>query len=284
MRAPITGAVLAGLLTTVVARALPFTVPVDPNQSALTFELCVSGRCDTETSPVTGSVVVALDCVDAPTEIWLHDFHVYVQNTLTFNLSWGFLGTFTATGNALSLYYAEPGVALGPTAITGGGFVFGGVPARKTGNLVYHATGVPCLALQNVGRPCDDTRDLAGEPASNSDWNGSVTTLNRAVTVVTTVDTTTALDPNNPGLGSLHVSGTVRGTVYVARPTGDVDGDGDVDAVDFEYFAPALSGPGVTTPPAGSTAYHFAGSDLDQDGDVDLADAALLQRAQPVAL
>jgi len=264
------------------AWALPITVVIDPSQSSVTAELCVSGKCDADTSPVTGMAIVELDCVDAPEAVWLYDFHVAAQNTMNFSLSWGLLGSLTATGSGLSLYYAQPGIVLGPESVAGGSFDFAAVPALKTGNLVYHASGVPCLALQSAGLLCDDSYDLASDGQSLADWKGTVTTANRVVMLSSTIDTTTPLDPNNPSLGSLRVSGTIRGTVYVARPTGDVDGDGDVDVLDWAYFAPALSGPDVTAPPPGTSAYHFAGSDLEQDGDVDLADAALLQRAQPV--
>ena len=44
---------------------------------------------------------------------------------------------------------------------------------------------------------------------------------------------------------------------------------------DAALFVSCLSGPGMTTVPAGCTAPHFGDSDLDIDGDVDLFDYAL---------
>lgn len=56
-------------------------------------------------------------------------------------------------------------------------------------------------------------------------------------------------------------------------PAGDFDCDADVDADDFAFFAGCLSGPDV---PA-SVSCEYAGQDV--DGDVDLADLAVFQRA-----
>jgi hypothetical protein len=256
------------------AFALPFTVPVNQSQSSLTFDLCVAGRCDTETSPVTGWAIIELDSVDIPTQITLYDFYFHLTNNLNWNLSWSILGALTASATNVTVLDATPGTAQGPAPIAATQYTFTGVPSNATGTLTYHATGVPCYALQGSGKLCDDTLNLADQGTQTGDMTGTVTTASRTVYLVTNVDRTSPLDPNNPSLGSMHVYGTVRGQAYVPRPIGDVDGDGDVDNLDFTYFALAMAGPGATTPPPGSSAYHFAGSDLDADGDVDLADFA----------
>jgi hypothetical protein len=221
-------------------RAAPFIVTLDPNQSTLTMELCLSGKCDTETSPVTGYFTIELDCVDFPADVTLYDFRAHLTNTLHFTLSWGFLGALNATGSNISTYYAYPGVALGPVPVMVSAFDFAGVAGLKEGLLSYTATGVPCALLQAVGKPCTDTHDLAADPPSSSDWTGTLTTANRYVTLVSTIDETQPLDPNNPTLGTLHTTGTVRGTAFVARPPGDVDGDGDADLADFALLQRAL--------------------------------------------
>lgn len=58
----------------------------------------------------------------------------------------------------------------------------------------------------------------------------------------------------------------------------DFDADCDVDADDFAVFALCLNGPGITTPPAGCDPADFAAADLDGDGDVDLVDYGEMQR------
>ena len=259
--------------------AAPFAVQIDPAQSALTFQLCVAGRCDDDVSSVTGTATIALDCVDFPAGISLHDFHMYLTSNPHIYISWSFLGSLTADATNVSIHYAYPGAPMGPVPIGGGAFLFSTVPATSQGTLTYHAVGIPCTALGAAGYPCDDTRNLADEGISTSDWNGSLTSANRTVSLTTAVDTTTPLDPNNPSLGYMRVYGTVHGSAYVPRPLGDVDGDGDVDFLDFTYFGDCMAGPGVTTPPPGCSAYHFDGSDLNDDGDVDLADFAQFQPA-----
>ena len=65
-------------------------------------------------------------------------------------------------------------------------------------------------------------------------------------------------------------------TGYVI-PTGDMDGDGDVDIDDFPIWADCLSGPNVTTPPLDCSQPEFEDADIDEDGDVDVGDYGALQ-------
>ena len=55
--------------------------------------------------------------------------------------------------------------------------------------------------------------------------------------------------------------------------------DGAVDNADFALIADCMSGPEVTSPPAGCDAGAFSRADLDIDEDVDLADFAEFQMA-----
>lgn len=59
---------------------------------------------------------------------------------------------------------------------------------------------------------------------------------------------------------------------------GDLDFDSDVDMTDVDIFALCLAGPGVSEPPAGCDPAAFLNADLTRDGDVDVHDAAVLQR------
>jgi uncharacterized protein (TIGR03790 family) len=62
------------------------------------------------------------------------------------------------------------------------------------------------------------------------------------------------------------------------RLLGDLDDDGDVDLADYIVFAQCVNGPNATVPPAGCTATQFDDADLDADQDVDEADFAMFQR------
>ena len=60
---------------------------------------------------------------------------------------------------------------------------------------------------------------------------------------------------------------------------GDIDQDGDIGLDDATKVTTCLAGPGVTTPPPGVDPADFAACDLEgADGDVDLADWAVIQR------
>jgi hypothetical protein len=230
----------------VASGATPFDVPMDSAQSVLYFELCIAGKCATDSSAVTGTVTIDLDSIDNPAQIWLYDFDLHLSDNLHWYLSWGFLGSLTADATGVAVHYANPGVPMGPEPITASAFTFVGVPANSEGVVTYHATGIPCYALQGAGKPCDDTENLADQGTQIADqFGGTVTAQNRVVTLMTTMDMTTPLDPNTPGLGTFHVYGTVRGSVYVPVPVipGDLNCDGSVNFGDINPFVLRLSNP-----------------------------------------
>lgn len=66
-------------------------------------------------------------------------------------------------------------------------------------------------------------------------------------------------------------------TVQVPATPGDLNGDGDVDLLDYSLLSNCISGPEGANPGGSCTPDTFAGSDLDEDGDVDLRDLATFQ-------
>ncbi|MBU0616873.1 MAG: thrombospondin type 3 repeat-containing protein [Planctomycetes bacterium] len=62
------------------------------------------------------------------------------------------------------------------------------------------------------------------------------------------------------------------GVDQFGRALGTIDIDCDVDADDFALFERCMAGPDITTPPPECELEHFDRADLDDDGDVDLAD------------
>ncbi len=230
-----TALVMSGALFLTTAWAAPFDVPVNPSQSVLNFELCISGSCTTDSSPVSGS--------------------------------------FTADSAGLAVHYAQPETPLGPVAVVAGGFAFANVPADSTGTVTYSAAGIPCIALQGAGLPCSATLDLANGGTQTMDqFDGQVTSQDRVVTLMTQLDMTSPLDPNNPTLATLHVYGTVQGQVYVPVPVlvGDLNCDGVVGFGDINPFVLALS-----NPPLYAELYPdcpLANRDIDGDGDFGFGD------------
>lgn len=89
-------------------------------------------------------------------------------------------------------------------------------------------------------------------------------------------------------IGQPDASGVMTGGAYTlqggfwamsapALPPGDIDGNGIVDIIDFQLFGDCMSGPDITTPPAGCDPVRFERADLDKDNDVDLHDMTLFQ-------
>jgi len=268
-----TALVMSGALFLTTAWAAPFDVPVNPSQSVLNFELCISGSCTTDSSPVSGTVRIDLDAIASPTQITLHDFDLQLDESMHWYLSWGFLGSFTADSSGLAVHYAHPETPLGPVAVVAGGFAFANVPADSTGTVTYSAAGIPCIALQGAGLPCSATLDLANGGTQTMDqFDGQVTSQDRVVTLMTQLDMTSPLDPNNPTLATLHVYGTVQGQVYVPVPVlvGDLNCDGVVGFGDINPFVLALS-----NPPLYAELYPdcpLANRDIDGDGDFGFGD------------
>ncbi len=250
------------------AAATPIRVPVDPAQSSVTVTLCLAGRCDADTSPVTGDLWIGLAPLETPASLTLYDFTFVLTETLQFNISWGFLGNFAATGSDVTLRYATPFVPHPPAAVAGGAFTCANVPALTTGTMSYVATGIPCAGLQGAGKPCTDTVNLADLGVQTGDLVGTVAVSPaRVVTVVLQPNFSGPLDPENPSLGTITVTGTVRGAVAVPLG-GDVNLDGVVDGRDVGPFAAVLLQPdGFAWP------QRFA-ADLNDDGLFDAADVA----------
>lgn len=72
----------------------------------------------------------------------------------------------------------------------------------------------------------------------------------------------------------LNMAGTI--TVIVA---GDLDRDTDVDVEDQRIATMCMAGPDNGAPPAGCSQEQMDRADADEDGDVDLLDLAVIQRA-----
>lgn len=240
------------------ASAEVFTVPIDPLQSSVTATLRLFGASSADSSPVSGSVRLRLDTVGAPMTISGLDFDLALTEPLDHSIGSGG-NQFVSTVSDFHLVYAMPGTTIGPVPASPT-FVFADVPADARGMLSYTATGTVCIVLLANGVPCDDLDDLSSEPTSSVDFAGTVSaTALRIVSVEASVDQIMPVDAMNPSLGTLHVQGTIRGSVFVPVIPGDANGDCAVNFADVTSVLQHFGEAGIP-------------GDADSDGAVDFGD------------
>jgi hypothetical protein len=241
-------------------------IPVETADSTLTIELCVQGVCDTDVSPLTGTVTIDLDAPAAPTQIALIDCTLDATESYDFSLTFGIFSRLLVTATEVGFDHAAPG----PQPfypISNGQFAIPDVPIQSRGLADYDATGTVCLALLAAGLPCAGTIDFAaGEPTLVDSIPGTIAVNDGVIHVTADVAFSTPIDPANPDLGAINGMATIVGSAPVPIP-GDFDFDGDVDLSDYAVFLGCYNGPG--RPPAGQ---ECGPSDFDDDGDVDLSD------------
>ena len=273
----VTVATIVAFASGSVTQAEPVAIPLDSDASEVQVELCMQGICDSDASPATGYVTVELDSVDLPAFVTLHDFDMALTNDLNLYLSFGWFSDLTASLTDAELLYATPGLPAGPEPLVDDVYLFVDVPVLSVGQLTYSATGIACAAFLLAGYPCDDSLNLAewGEQTTDA-FTGTLTVADRVVTFDNDLYVLILLDPDDPDFGTITISGTVQGSVYVPEPLhGDIDQDGDVDISDFATFA-ACYGALVSSPPQDCTADEAGRSDIDGNGLVNLGDFATL--------
>jgi len=253
----------------VVAPALgtPTVLTVNPVQSSVSVQLCMTvtnQQCDTDTSPVTGTLVTDLDCLTGPTALTLHDFDFALSNTLNLNLNWGIIvGRFDAVASNVAFHYATPGTPQPPTPVIATAFSYAGVPATATGSMSYTSNNLVCAGMNAAGLLCNAAIDLSTLAISPVGFNGDVTVSGRTVSVVIAINSSSPIDPNNPGLGTLNVTGSIRAGGVVPLPSvanflgvlmgtqtqtdlvceSDINADGAINGLDVQAYVRALLGP-----------------------------------------
>jgi len=249
------------------ALGTPTVLTVNPAQSSVSVQLCMTvtnTQCDTDTSPITGTVVAGLDCLTNPTSLTLHDFDFALSNSLNLNLTWGpFVGRFDAVASNVAFHYDTPGTPQPPAPILANAFAYSGVPANATGNMAYNATLLVCAGLTAAGQLCATSIDLSTLLLNPVAFNGTTTVSGRTVSVVLSINTSSPIDPANPTLGTLTVTGTIRASGVVPLPTvpiflavlmgtqtqpdlvceSDINTDGAVNGRDIQAYVKALLGP-----------------------------------------
>ena len=92
----------------------------------------------------------------------------------------------------------------------------------------------------------------------------------------TTVSVVAALDAGQQVLRFANESGVEEYNLnyfdFFLLAPSDLDLDGDTDLADYAILSDCVAGPDISLPPAGCSAEQFGLADLDEDGDVDLDD------------
>jgi hypothetical protein len=254
--------------------ATSVVIPVDQTQSSISVQLCISGSCDTDASPVVGSYTLDLDAPASPTQVSVLDYTNTLTETIDLSISFGFLGAFNATGSGIAVNYAAPGIPTGPAPITAGAYSLANVPTLAQGSVAYTATGIVCslLSSQVPPVPCASAINLADQGVQNGTLQGSISVSNGIISFVATLNSTAPLDPANPATGTITISGTIRGSAPVPPPPecpGDANGDLVVNAADLSVLLANFGFP-ATGPGSG---------DFNADGQCNSADLSVLLSA-----
>src|SRR6185436_1150611 len=194
-------------------RAAQVRLAVDTNSSSLELTLCVQGTCDTDTSPLRGSVVAALDNNENPTQIALRNFDLQATEDYVLLLDYGFLvGQIDANVQNLRVYHAAPGVTNPLVSISAGQYTFLDVPYALAGAADYNAHGLLiCDLVQNAGLPCTSNIDLSTLGTNTIDQlPGTIQIANGIMTVNLTFDFDVPFNPANPSLGNIVGHAVVR--------------------------------------------------------------------------
>ncbi len=267
MRYPalLSAAALSIAAGTTLADPVSVTFEVDSEVSVTTLEICetITGSCDSDTSPITGAVVLLLEPGIDPTEAAIFDFNFALTETLNLSYNLGFGQTLTITGADLATQYALDGPTAPEPVGPAGELFFPAVPIVNAGTLSYNSSPFLCAILQSQNIPCSETIDLAtaGVVAApivatltrdgdfyildfditvtfNGDdlpdappINGTITTSIQAIAPVPAPEC--PADVNDSGTVDLADLNLVLGNFGQSTSDGDTNGDGEVDLADL---------------------------------------------------
>lgn len=240
------------------ALAMPAHLTINQSQSSVTVQLTILTSSATDSSPVTGYYDLELNNRTAPTQLSLRDFRAALTENLVLNVNLGILGRFNSNANNLVLFYADAPTLFGPAPITAGSFTLANLPVLSTGTLAYTATGFVCTQMQGSGLPCTDNINMADQPATAQTMTASLAVVGGVATVSANINSTQPLDPANPALGNIHITGTLVASGPIRCPA-DFNGDNSVDFFDYLDFVQEFSTGGTN-------------ADFNADGVVDFFD------------
>jgi len=246
------------------SHAAPVTFVVDSEASFTTLTICetITGSCDSDTSPVTGTVELDLLTPQSPHLASILYFNFELTETLNLSYNLGFGQTLTITGSDLATEYALDGPT-GPEPIgPNGELFFPQVPQATTGTLSYDTSSLLCIVFQSQGLPCSSTIDLAEAGIITAPVQATLVRVDDELLLTINIEAEfdSADLPDSPPVNGT-ISTTIFATAQVPVPDcpADVNGDGIVDLNDLNIV---LTNFGQTT----------SIGDTNSDGIVDLDD------------
>lgn len=235
-------------------------IPVNTSTSTLRVDLCVNAippeKCDNETHPLTGFLVVALDDNQVPIQVALRNFDVQATADYNLGISYGFLGNISAVASNLRIYHAQPGPTNPFVALNNGQFAFQDVPILTSGTAAYNITGLACSALGG-SFPCVSNIDLStlGENTITN-LPGTLQVSNGTVHVFMDLQFSSPISQDNPDLGRLAGHAIIYGAAPL--PTDLVPAGSDWKFLDNGTDP----GPTWTTPSFDDSAWELGVAEL----------------------
>lgn len=226
----------AALMTVSTASAQQVEIPIDMSLSDVVVGLTISGASDTDTSPLTGMIVVNVEDFSNPTQFSIVDLQLEATETINHNISFGILGGFTQSSDGVSVSYALPGTPTPPVPLAGTMFTIPMLETTLGGTGTYNATGLVCTLLEGQMLPCSDTLDFGtGGVIAAENIDGTLEIAGDAIGITLNLTLSVPFDPNDPGLGMITVNGFAAGVGTLPPQVcfGDCDGSGTVDFNDL---------------------------------------------------
>lgn len=200
--------------------AQPLVFEVDPARSTVEISIqlvtAVGSPTDTDSSPVTGLMYLALDSFGATSSSVLYDLQLQLSETLDYNWSFGFAGSADATLTDGGLFDAAGGSPKGPVPVSSGVFSVPDVPIQATGIAVTNYN-ILIVGSDSV------TQDLSAQEPIPTAIGGTLTNLGPTMEVSSTVTyTDTVVVVEGVASAVITASATIVGVAQILDCPADI--------------------------------------------------------------
>jgi len=226
------------------AQARPILFTIDDTRSSVDLEITLNinglgPNTDSDSSPVSGSLLQSFDAPPAPGETTLYDFDADLLDTLQFGWNYGILGSASAILEMGAFADATPAALDGPVPVVSSSATFPMVPVVGEGMLDVDFN----FLLIGSGSESVDLGTLAPSEADVTqtiDISGGVITLSGDVSI----QTTQPLELNGSQIGTVTIVGdlTLVATAPAPGCNADLNADGSASFPDVSLFLAAFTG------------------------------------------